>query len=60
MQLSYVLDAWMTHYKVSVRTLAKQIGVDYTVLHRFRHHENISDETLSRILIWLLNRKSSL
>lgn len=57
MQLSYLLDAWMTHYKISVRKLAKQIGIDFSVLHRFRHGENISDETLARILIWLLNRR---
>ncbi len=50
----------MAERGVSVRKLAKEIGVDFTTLHRFRHGENISDENLSRILIWLLNRKSSL
>lgn len=58
MQLAKLLDAWMKLNGVSTRKLGKDLGVDYTVLHRFRKGGNASDLTLSKIIIWLLSPNS--
>jgi hypothetical protein len=54
MRLSELLDLWMKHREITVREAAKEIGVDHTVLHRFRHGEHCTSQTLGKILVWLL------
>lgn len=54
MRLSELLDQWMACNKVTVRALAKEIGVDHTVLHRFRHGEDCNSKTLARIIAWAM------
>ena len=57
MQLSELIDAWMRQRKIPVRELARQIGMDHTTLHRFRHGEECSNHNLVRILLWALSPK---
>ncbi len=54
MRLSELLDLWMKNHKVSVRVLAKELGMDHTVLHRFRHGEDCTNRTLAKVLVWAL------
>lgn len=54
MRLCQMLDYWMREKGTTVRSLAKEIGVDHTVLHRFRHGEDCNSKTLARIISWAL------
>jgi hypothetical protein len=55
MRLSQLLDVWMSSHKITVRGMAREIGLDHAVLHRFRHGEDCSNQTMAKILIWTLS-----
>jgi DNA-binding Xre family transcriptional regulator len=55
MRLCQLLDLWMSSSKISVRDMAREIGLDHTVLHRFRHGEDCTNQTLAKILKWALS-----
>jgi len=41
--------------KIGVRKLAKAIGIDHTVLHRFENGSNIKSDQLSKIYHWMMH-----
>ena len=59
MRLSELLDLWMRHHEITVRQMAKEIGIDHTVLHRFRHGEDCTNQTMAKILMWVLSAKGA-
>lgn len=44
-----------TLFRVSLRKAAREIGIQYSTLHRFERGEDIEASALLKILLWLLN-----
>ena len=40
-------------YNLSVRDLAKQIGVSHATLHRVEHGKNMDGQTMIKLFNWL-------
>jgi hypothetical protein len=55
MRLCQLLDLWMSSKKITVRDMAREIGLDHTVLHQFRHGGDCRNQTMAKILIWALS-----
>lgn len=54
MILGQTISDWRAKRRISIRRLAKIIGVDYAAIHRLEHGKDIRITTLARILNWLL------
>ncbi len=54
MRLGRIIGQWRRARKVSVRHVAKSIGVDYKILWRFEQGQPVASGTLSKLLQWLL------
>ncbi len=54
MKLTLALAAYRLVHKVSIRKLAKDIGVDYTVLWKFEQGRQIESKSWVKIMQWLL------
>jgi len=55
MQLGKLLLCWMENNKLTVRALAKDIGIDHSVLHHIMHGKaEGSSRTLARIIVWMM------
>lgn len=57
MQLAEVLKTYRWASKLTVRDMAKRIGISYSTLNRFEDGRgDLSGETLAIVLTWLLGR----
>ncbi len=54
MRLGRIIGQWRRARKVSVRHVAKSIGVDHKILWRFEQGQPVASGTLSKLLQWLL------
>lgn len=46
---------WRSIENVTLRDLAKEIGITHTVLHRFETNKEINAENFRKILRWMLD-----
>lgn len=57
MKLGTVIKGYMWANHITGRELAKELGLDHTLLHRFINGENTSSTALAKILTWLLSEE---
>ena len=54
MILGKLIKCWREAEDKSLRTLANEIGMDYTALHRLEQGDDLSGANLCRVIVWLL------
>jgi transcriptional regulator with XRE-family HTH domain len=54
MKLGEIIRKYRLHQELTIRELAKDIGVGTATLHRIENGENMDGDTLSKIVIWML------
>lgn len=54
MILGKLIKCWREAEDKSLRTLANEIGMDYTALHRLEQGEDLSGVNLCKVIVWLL------
>jgi len=55
MKLQSLVAAYREQHKISVRKLAREIGVDHTALFKFEKGQRAYSKELARIIIWALS-----
>lgn len=55
MILGTLLKSHRTVGKISVRKLARDIGIDHTVLFHFERGGNIKSDQLAKIYLWMMH-----
>ena len=60
MIMGEAIAAWRESHEVTIRQLAKRIGIDKSTLSRVEHGENCDCETVAKILAWLFIRKEQM
>ena len=56
MNLSKVLNSYLTENGMSAKRMAREVGVEYTTFWRFLQGREVSDRTLVKILFWCLTK----
>jgi DNA-binding XRE family transcriptional regulator len=56
MQLGQLVLAWREKNRVSIRTLAKTVGVHYKSIDRLERGRNVNCRTLAMLFCWLLDK----
>ncbi len=56
MNLSEVLNSYLTENGMSAKRMAREVGVEYTTFWRFLQGREVSDRTLVKILFWCLTK----
>lgn len=57
MMITYLLRLYRKERKVTVRSLAKEIGIKHTTLWKFENGRDIESPSLMRIINWILTSK---
>jgi transcriptional regulator with XRE-family HTH domain len=55
MMITYLLRLYRKERKVTVRSLAKEIGIKHTTLWRFENGRGIESPSLARIINWVFS-----
>ena len=58
MRIGPVLRGWRMHREISLRNLAKEIGISASTLSRLETGENVDAQSLSKILIFLISNET--
>ncbi len=55
MKIGSMLSAYMNEREMSLRDVAKEVGVNHATIQRLIHGKQISTEVLHKFYIWLLS-----
>jgi helix-turn-helix protein len=58
-KLGKILNSYRLAEKIPLRDLAREIGIDHTVLAKFENGRATKEATLAKIFVWLLSQTSS-
>lgn len=57
MMLARMLKAYRMHEKLSLRKMARIIGIDHTTLYRFESGDEIASSAWSKIALWVYSKE---
>lgn len=55
MNLGKIVKCWREAEDKSLRTLAAEIGMEYTALRRLEQGDDLSGVNLCKVIVWLLS-----
>lgn len=55
MKLQKLMAAYRLQNKISIRKLAREIGVDHAALFRFEKGQRAMSNELAKLLVWVLS-----
>ena len=58
MRLGQILRKWRISQELTLREVAKEIGISHSTLARIEHGEACDSDTIAAVLVWLFQRQT--